>query len=397
MKVVTVMENTIVEGGGFSQALNAILQMQRICDGKFEFEVFTTQAENAIHLQKFDISVVIFKYSLIDKLLAKLSINALWQTIQNRVKIIGSFEKKLVERDCSLVYFVTPSGYVASLQRINYITTVWDTCHRDTPEFPEVRDFNLFFTRDRNYKNYLSPAVTVLVDSVSSADSISFRYGVDRKRLLPMPFAPSPFLDSGFSRSRNEVLKTYNLDTQYFFYPAQFWAHKNHIRILEALLLLNRNNVKHTVVFSGGDQGNRAHIESFVEKNNLGSQVRFLGFVPAEDMRGLYEGCQAVIMPTYFGPTNVPPLEAWMLGKPLIYSAQFSEQTKDAAVLVDPDDASQLAEAITRCMDKGFTEKLVKAGRLRLQELDSENTISAEKLLTILNKFEQRMHCWGGK
>ena len=138
MKVIAILEHSITGGGGFNQALNAILQMKKICKGRFEFEVFSTHAENYAHLQKLGISSVIFSYSLMDKLLAKIGIYSLWQAIQSRIKIIGPFEKKLTRHKCNLVYFTTPSGYVASLQKLNYITTIWDTCHRDTPEFPEV-------------------------------------------------------------------------------------------------------------------------------------------------------------------------------------------------------------------------------------------------------------------
>jgi len=396
MKIIAVIENSITIGGGFNQALNSIIQMQRICEGKFEFEVFTADADNEGYLNYLNISSVSFTFSWVDKALAKLSINPWWQSLQNRIKIVGAFEKKLLSHNCDLVYFVTPSGYSASLQRLNFIATVWDTCHRDMPEFPEVRDFNQFFLRDRSNQNYLSPAVIVLVDSASSADSISFRYGVDRARLLPMPFSFSPFLDLELSKSKDEVLAKHNLCEGYLFYPAQFWAHKNHIRILEAILLLNKGGMQHqhTVVFSGGDKGNKEYIENFVEQNNIGNQVRFLGFVPEDEIRGLYEGCQAVIMPTYFGPTNVPPFEAWILGKPLIYSMQFSGQVKNSAVLVDPDDALQLSSAITNCMDEKFCEKLVKAGKLRLVELSDERKEAESELLSRLFKFEKRLRCW---
>ncbi len=394
MKVIAILEHSITGGGGFNQALNAILQMKKICKGRFEFEVFSTHAENYAHLQKLGISSVIFSYSLMDKLLAKIGINSLWQAIQSRIKIIGSFEKKLIKHKCDLVYFTTPSGYVASLQKLNYITTIWDTCHRDTPEFPEVRNFNQFLIREKNISNYLAAAITVIVDSESLANSISFRYGVDRSRLLPMPFSPSPFLDLDKSKSLREVMIKYKLDEGYFFYPAQFWAHKNHIRILEALLILNNNKKQHKIVFVGSDKGNRPHLEEFVKNNNLDSQVSFLGFVPADDMYGLYEGCHAVIMPTYFGPTNLPPLEAWMHKKPLIYSIYFINQTKDAAVLIDPDDAHDIAKAITKSMDKDFCEELIKLGSKRVQELNDEREASEADLLVRLKKFEKRLHCW---
>ena len=90
----------------------------------------------------------------------------------------------------------------------------------------------------------------------------------------------------------------------------------------------------------------------------------------------------------------MPPLEAWMLGKPLIYSSYFAEHVKDAAVLVDPDDASQLASAMSSCMDVGFCQQLVKAGRSRLQELKNELEISEMELLARLNRFEKRLKCW---
>lgn len=397
MKVVAVLNDSVMAGGGFNQALNAVLQMQRVCEGRFEYEVFTTKPENVTYLQQLGCTSVIFSFSFIDRFLAKLSINFWWQSIQHRVRILGPFEKKLTAHDCDLVYFVTPSGYSASLQRLNYIATVWDTCHRDTPEFPEVRDFNEFFIRDRDYQSYLFPALAVVVDSACSADSIAFRYGVDRARLLPMPFSPSKFLSPDLAMDKGKVLAKHNLEAGYFFYPAQFWAHKNHIRILEALLLLKEAGKGYRVVFVGGDKGNRDYVERFAAQRGIGDQVRFLGFVPADEMRGLYQGCQAVVMPTYFGPTNLIPLEAWMIGKPLIYSVQFSEQVKDAAILVDPDDASQVSSALTSCMDEEICKRLVGKGRARLQELGHELKASEGELLVRLNRFEKRLRCWTEK
>ena len=394
MKVVTVLENSITAGGGFNQALNAILQMQLICKGQFEFEVFTTKLENIAHLEKFGISAVVFSFSIVDKLLAKLSCNVWWQAIQGRIKLVGSFEKKLLARGCGLVYFVTPSVIPSALQRLNYIITVWDLCHRDMPEFPEVKNFTQFYARDNYYHNHLSPAVLVLADSVQLADAISRRYGVDRERVLPMPFAPAPFLDSERATDIDEVLKKYSLVEGYFFYPSQFWAHKNHIRILEALLILNESGIPFTVVFAGGDQGNRGYIERFVKQHNLNNQVRFLGFVDAEDMRGLYEGCIAVVMPTYFGPTNLPPLEAWMIGKPLIYPLQFVSQAGNAAILIDPDDAYDLADAMKACLNKQRCEEMAMKGRMRLQEIDLRRKESEGELLVRLIQFEKRLRCW---
>jgi glycosyltransferase involved in cell wall biosynthesis len=397
MKIIAVLESSATAGGGFNQGLNAILQMKKICcAGNWEFEVFATHSESVDYLRILGVDARSFSFSILDKLLLRLSSSVWWHSLQNHLRKVGPFEKKLEARGCDLAYFVAPSLSPAMLQKLNYIATVWDLCHRDTPEFPEVRNVE-FHLRERNLKEHLSPAVTVLTDSVQLANSIASRYGVDRARLLPMPFSPAPFLNHKDAAEKEAVLRRYCLREGYYFYPAQFWSHKNHIRILEALLILRGRGHCFRVVFSGGDQGSLGYVRAFAERHDLGSQVSFLGFVPIEDMRGLYEGCRAVVMPTYFGPTNVPPLEAWMLGKPLIYSIQFAEQANGAALLINPDDALELALAFETCADEEVCEALIAKGFTRLEEIDHFRGQSETELQGRIATFERRLSCWDQK
>jgi glycosyltransferase involved in cell wall biosynthesis len=397
MKIIALLENTITSGGGFNQALNAILQMKRLCENRFEFAVVTTIQDNIPILGRLNINADLMPISLFEKLLLKFVAMPSWQRVQGVLKLILPFEKMLINRGADLIYFVAPSARSTTMQRLNYITTVWDLCHRDTPEFPEVREFNQFHTRENLYRSLLAPSVTVLTDSITSAENISRRYGIDRDRLLPMPFSPAPFLSEIYANGMNEVLAKYRLEYGYFFYPSQFWSHKNHIRIMEALLILRQEGIRPIVVFSGGDMGNRKMVEGFITQNDLAGQVKVLGFVPAEDMRGLYGGCRAVVMPTYFGPTNIPPLEAWMIGKPLIYSLHFHEQAGDAAILIDPDDANDLAAALKASMDDRLCAKLVEKGCRRLQEIEIQRDAAEMELLTRLVRFEKRIRCWRAK
>lgn len=220
-------------------------------------------------------------------------------------------------------------------------------------------------------------------------------YGVDRKRFLAMPFTPSPLLAQVYAMDKDAVLKKYHLEAGYFFYPAQFWAHKNHIRILQALIILrDEKGWMPKVVFSGKDHGNRSYIEEFIQKNKLKSQVKILGFVPSGDMRALYENSKAVIMPTYFGPTNLPPLEAWSLGIPLIYSENLVEQAGEAALLVDPDSAVDLAKAMSLSTDREVRLRLINAAKIRLADIESERKNSEDHLLSVLLKFSMRRQCW---
>jgi glycosyltransferase involved in cell wall biosynthesis len=394
MKIVAVLEGTATDGGGFNQALNAILQMRRLCEGRYDFEVLTDREANVGHLAKLGVGAGHFRLALLDRLIAFLCSHPWWFALQARLKLVSPFETRLLRQGCDLVYFLTPSARAKTLQRLNYVATVWDLCHRDAPEFPEIREFEQFRIREHLYRGLLPPAVAILTDSAQLADAAARRYGVDRERFLPMPFGTSAYLDPGTSPAKGAVLEKYGLHDGYFFYPAQFWPHKNHVRILQALLLLKSGGHPLRVAFAGGDQGNRAHLERFVEAHALGDQVRFLGFVPGEDLRGLYEGCRAVVMPTYFGPTNIPPLEAWLTGKPLIYTAHFTEQAGDAALCVDPDDASGLAHAMRACEDAETCDRLVKAGTLRLQQIEQQRKEAEVALLARLRQFEARRACW---
>lgn len=394
MKIVAVLESDVASGGGFNQALSAILQMRELCRGRHEFEVLTTQTRNVVALREQGVTADTFAYGLADDLLLYLGRSALWHRVQLRLHWTGPFEKNLVRRGCDLVYFVAPSTRAAILQRLAYVTTVWDLCHRDAPEFPEVSVLAEFELREELYRSILPRAIAIIADSPFLADVLARRYGVDRARLLPMPFAPAPQLFGRSSRDKSAVLSKYGLAEDYFFYPAQFWAHKNHVRILQALVSLARENHRPTVVFAGGDQGNRDHVERLVRSSGLKDQVRLLGFVPGEDMRGLYEGCRAVVMPTYFGPTNIPPLEAWLLGRPLIYSSLFAEQVGEAAILVDPDDAEALAAAMRACLDPDTCSRLTEAGTRRLREIESERASAEAELLARLRRFEARRACW---
>ena len=395
IKVIALLTNAVGSGGGFDQALNAVLQMRRLSYKRFDFEVFTTVSENVAFLSRLGVTSTVVKVSLFDRVLVKLSQNSLWQSLQHRLKWSGPLERMLISHGCDVAYLVTPDNLSAALQKLNYITTIWDLCHRETPEFPEVREFNTFFVRERNYKHNLGAALLTLTESNRLADMASQYYGIERVRFLAMPLTPMPFLGEVHAVNAIEVSKKYCLEANYFFYPAQFWAHKNHIRILQALInLRDVHGWFPNVVFSGKDGGTFQYIQKFIKTHQLEAQVKLVGFVPSEDIRGLYENAMAVVMPTYFGPTNLPPLEAWSLGVPLIYSKHLSEQAGNAALLIDPDNATDLANAMLSCANTDVRNQLISAGLIRIAEISLQRNAAELELSKVLEKFATRRECW---
>lgn len=99
-------------------------------------------------------------------------------------------------------------------------------------------------------------------------------------------------------------------------------------------------------------------------------------------------------MPTYFGPTNLPPLEAWSLNKPLIYSSHLADQAGNAALLVDPDSADELAKAMIQCDDPAICNQLIEAGKQRLKHFEAQRAIAEDNLIKKLEQFAAQRRCW---
>ena len=257
---------------------------------------------------------------------------------------MNNFWKK---KKVDLVYFISQSYLTNYLHNINYIFTLFDLCHRDNPEFPEVKNNRIFEFREKQLQNNLARATAVLTESIRKKNVI-YRYRLDEERVHVFPIEPAPTIEFVKSRSDNnienkyiDIKKKYNLKYDYIFYPAQFWAHKNHIYILKTLnILQNEGSDLLGAIFSGSDQGNLSYIKDMTKQFNLENKVRFTGFVSNEEINYLYSQSIALVMPTYFGPTNIPPLEAFKLNVPVIYSdlPGLRDQVKGAALLVDLND-----------------------------------------------------------
>ena len=100
----------------------------------------------------------------------------------------------------------------------------------------------------------------------------------------------------------------------------------------------------------------------------LEDQIMILGYVSNEEMVALYQHARALVMPTFGGPTNIPQLEAFVLGCPVATSGIFGipEQVGEAALLFDPADINEIAECVKRLwQDDLLCERLIRAGHER--------------------------------
>ncbi len=250
------------------------------------------------------------------------------------------------------------------------IVSVFDLMHRYLTEFPEISAPQIYKSRERSYKNIARYARMIFVDSEVGRQQMLECYGEETDlegRVYPLPFIAPDYVYESVGKPSYPRL---NVFEKYIFYPAQFWKHKNHGRLLEAISLLNGEGVHVNLVCSGTDKNGYEDVCRQIQELQIEDQVIILGYVSNEEMVALYQHARALVMPTFGGPTNIPQLEAFVLGCPVATSKIFGipEQVGDAALLFDPADVGEIANCVRRLwQDDTLCARLIRAGYDRAQ------------------------------
>lgn len=297
-----------------------------------------------------------------------------------------------------MIYSVpTPVPFQAG---VPYILAVHDLQHRLQPEFPEVSANGEWEWREHVFRHGTQNALLVLADSETSKEDILTFYGdrIDADRIKILPLEPPPYLSPEVpEEDRRRVRERYALPERYFFYPAQFWPHKNHINLVEALGVLARRGLRPHLAFAGSTTSpirQRAYDDVVARARELGLEenVHFLGYVAQEDMPALYAEAVALAMPTYFGPSNIPPTEAWTIGCPVLTSdiRGIREHSGDAALLVDPRSPEAIAEGLRRLWeDDDLRADLVERGTRWVAAFSQEDYL--RRVAEIMDEAAERL------
>ena len=404
LRLAVIIDHIIETGGGFQQALNSSLMINKKAKDICEPIFIVLHKSNIKVLKEYKLYAVYLKISLFTKLILLLKSkihfpdNMSWM---NSIFLVNSLEKFFRKLNIDLIYFTSPSALPKYIFSYNFIYTLWDLSHRDDVEFPEIRENFVFERREARYETILPKATTILVDSEVGASNVVRRYGVDKDRVLVMPFSPaenSYITDMDYNNNFIDIKKKYNISTDYVFYPAQFWSHKNHVYILRGIKYLEKSyGVQLSAIFAGSDKGNKSHVLKVVNNLGLANRVIFTGFVSNEEMPYLYRQAFALTMPSYFGPTNLPPMEAFQLGVPVIYGDinGAKEQLGDAAILVDLKNEITFANALISLQDKSLRKKMIDKGHKQLEYINSKRDIADSTFKSILCEYKIRRQSWG--
>lgn len=286
----------------------------------------------------------------------------LWRSIAG---FAHRLSRLLITQHCDLWIFPAQDIWTYAIPTTN-LGVIHDLMHRYEPRFPEVSTFGLFCRRERHYRRICQHAQGVLVDSEIGKQQAMDSYHIDADQFHVLPFVAPTYVRSNFVPT--DFDQRYQLPEKFVFYPAQFWVHKNHIRLLQAMASIRHALPDLHLVLVGSKKNGYSSVVKEIARLGLQDRVQILGYVPEGDIPILYRRALALIMPTFFGPTNIPPLEAMAIGCPMAVSNIYAmpEQVGDAALLFNPLSVSEIAEAILNlATEEKLRQQLAEAGKKR--------------------------------
>jgi glycosyltransferase involved in cell wall biosynthesis len=303
-------------------------------------------------------------------------------------------DASLSDQQVDLVWFAT--NYAEDCD-IPFVLTIFDIEHVRQPWFPEVSSAGEWERRHQHYSRYVPRATRVIVPNEAGRHQLARHFDASPERTLVLGHPTPEFARAAARREPlpRERVERLGLRGRYLLYPAQFWAHKNHPTLLDALADLARDGGEpYEAALPGSDKGQLDHVRRLAQEVGVADRVRFLGFVENDDLIALYQHAHALTYMSFFGPENLPPLEAFALGCPVVAAdvAGAREQMGDAALLVRPLDPAGLAAAVRRLEDPELREALSRRGRERAEERTADSYVRG--VLDFLDEFESVRRLW---
>jgi glycosyltransferase involved in cell wall biosynthesis len=175
------------------------------------------------------------------------------------------------------------------------------------------------------------------------------------------------------------VRERFQLQDQFVLYAGNVKPHKNLERLIEAFHLVRSRGLDQLKLVLIGDEISKyTALRRAVHRHQLHKYVRFLGFLPLDTLAVLYRLAGVFVFPSLYEGFGLPPLEAMASGTPVVTSnvSSLPEVAGNAAVLVDPYNASAIADGIYRVLtDDTLRLDLKRRGIERATQFSWESSV----------------------
>jgi glycosyltransferase involved in cell wall biosynthesis len=238
------------------------------------------------------------------------------------------------------------------------------------------------------YAVYHSDKIVAI--SYSTKNNLIKLYGIRGEKIE----VNYPGVDSIFTpQSRmeiNRIREKYGLKVPYFLFVGSLKPIKNIPRIIEGFYrFLKQMKTPYQLVLVGSDFWLDKEIPRRIKQLKLKKEVLNLGYLPREELPGIYSGAIAFISPSLYEGFGIPLLEAMACGMPIVTSnvGSMPEVVDNAALLVDPKDTDEISEAFIKiAKSRNLQDTLKKRGLERVKNFSWEKF--AQTIFNLINSLK---------
>jgi glycosyltransferase involved in cell wall biosynthesis len=265
------------------------------------------------------------------------------------------------------------------------VSVIYDLQYLFYPQFFDEEDLG---TRARNFSEACRLSTRLVCISEFVRKTVLENSSLPPEQVVTIPIRLAGRLPISQDERRRSVLEAHRLrENSYFFYPANFWTHKNHRMLLTAYGMYRSRHPRSPLklVCTGSADDRMRTVREAVSQMRLEQWVCLPGFLSEMEFSALFASCYALVFPSLYEGFGMPVLEAMTMGKPVLCSnvTSLPEVAGDAALYFSPRKPEELLGAMERLTEDGsLVNQLIVKGKAHSPAYkDSERM--AEEYLTV--------------
>lgn len=222
-------------------------------------------------------------------------------------------------------------------------------------KFPEMHPPERIAHFERDFSRSINQALHVITDTEKVRQELLEFVDIPEEHITAVHLGVNTAYRPDRHTDGSVNYRSYGIDPgRYILLVATFEPRKRIDAALTAFHLLPESvKRRYPLVLAGAKGWQNDALHEMMTRDEAKGYVRFLGFVPEDQLPGIYSGARLFLYPSIYEGFGLPPIEAMASGVPVIVSDRscLPEVTRGAAMMIDPDDIEEFAAAISRGLE----------------------------------------------
>lgn len=334
MKIAVNFENLPSDGGAYHENILLSDVFKSFENTEFEIVYIVSNKKIKEILENRGLKTIFFKKNVIFRIQNFFYKFLILKFFLNKLKIKNIFEKFIKKNKIDLIIFNNPSEMSLHAYNLMYVIVFYELQHLKYNFFPEYKSYHDFDMREIIIKNFLKKAFKVIACVQKDKNLLEKYYNANKDKIIIQSFVsrlPLIYEKNKTQKNYDEHFKNLKLieNKKILFYPAQFWPHKNHKYLIDAMdALVNDHKINdYHFVLCGYDKFNHlSFLKELIKKKNLDEYFSFFDYLKDEEIISIYKNCHALIMPTFVGHYSLPLLESFYFKLPVLFTKDLLDE-----------------------------------------------------------------------